>query len=184
VGGVNKKTNKKSKTTAMEEHRGVCVCVCVCVCLSLSLSLSPDLWCLLSWAARSSSWMFLVICSVLRMTSSVLGSARSASASGGPSGWRMEEEPASPSHPLLLSLPLRLRLLLLLLLPPRGEGGGGDRQRTEPCEAHTTTTMCWSLEYTRVLSLHLTLRPRLHLGKPLACDEMFFVGFNVTLFSM
>lgn len=45
--------------------------------------------------------MFLVICSVLRMTSSVLGSAGSQSASSS-SGMEL----ASPSQPLLLNLPL------------------------------------------------------------------------------
>lgn len=37
------------------------------------VSLTPYLSCLFSCAARSSSWMFLVICSVFRITSSVLG---------------------------------------------------------------------------------------------------------------
>lgn len=36
--------------------------------------------CLVSWAALRSSWMFLVICSVLQMTSSVHGSVASSSA--------------------------------------------------------------------------------------------------------
>lgn len=66
-----------------------------------------DLSCLFSWAARSSSWMFLVICSVLRMTSSVLGSAGSDSISRSSSSGM---ELPSPSQPLLLSLPLRHKL--------------------------------------------------------------------------
>ena len=122
---------KTAKLIAMEEHDdddddGVCVCVramsyahwmtcwvtsCMCVC--------PDLWCLLSWAALSSSWMFLVICSVLRMTSSVVGRPRSGPGSGGVSSSGMEEA-ASPGRPppTLLRRPLRLRLLL-----PGGTGG-------------------------------------------------------------
>ncbi|KAG7244050.1 hypothetical protein INR49_006211 [Caranx melampygus] len=57
--------------------------------------------------ARSSSWIFLVICSVLRMTSSVLGSVGSDSISTSSSSGM---ELPSPSQPLLLSLPLLLKL--------------------------------------------------------------------------
>lgn len=71
------------------------------------LNVDSDLSCLFSWAARSSSWMFLVICSVLRMTSSVLGSVGSGSISRSSSSGM---ELPSPSQPLLLSLPLLLKL--------------------------------------------------------------------------
>lgn len=67
-----------------------------------------DLSCLFSWAARSNSWIFLVICSVLRMTSSVLGSVGSESISKSSSSGI---ELPSPSQPLLLSLPLLQNLL-------------------------------------------------------------------------
>lgn len=70
-------------------------------------SSDPDLSCLFSWAARSSSWIFLVICSVLRMTSSVLGSVGSDSISRSSSSGM---ELPSPSQPLLLSLPLLHKL--------------------------------------------------------------------------
>lgn len=91
-----------------------------------------DLSCLFSWAARNSSWIFLVICSVLRMTSSVLGSVGSDSTSESSSSGI---ELPSPSQPLLLSLPLLYKLqrkiqkiqvschnpcLLFLLRRPKG----------------------------------------------------------------
>ena len=64
-------------------------------------SSDSDLSCLFSWAALSSSWIFLVICSVLRMTSSVLGSVGSASIiTSSSSGMEL------PSPSQLLSLPL------------------------------------------------------------------------------
>lgn len=72
------------------------------------MSSHSDLSCLFSWAARSSSWIFLVICSVLRITSSVLGSVGSESISKSSSSGI---ELPSPSQPLLLSLPLRQNLL-------------------------------------------------------------------------
>lgn len=72
------------------------------------LSSHSNLSCLFSWAARSNSWIFLVICSVLRMTSSVLGSVGSESISKSSSSGI---ELPSPSQPLLLSLPLLQNLL-------------------------------------------------------------------------
>lgn len=69
----------------------------------------PYLSCLFSWAALKSSCMFLVICSVFRMTSSVLGrtglGAVWASAVSG-------TEP-SPCHTILLCLPFLLDLWTL-----------------------------------------------------------------------
>lgn len=57
--------------------------------------------CLFSWAARRSSCMFLVICSVFRMTSSVLGRR----GLGAPWGSAVSGTEPSPCHTTLLCLP-------------------------------------------------------------------------------
>lgn len=75
--------------------------------ITILFSSDSNLSCLFSWAARSSSWIFLVICSVLRMTSSVLGSVGSDSVSRSSSSGM---ELPSPSQPLLLSLTLLHKL--------------------------------------------------------------------------
>lgn len=65
------------------------------------ISKPPYLSCLFSWAALKSSCMFLVICSVFRMTSSVLGRT----GLGAVWGSAVSGTEPSPCHTILLCLP-------------------------------------------------------------------------------